>query len=77
MEPKQQWKRELRGASIVVAVVIALMGFSAALATKGKPAADVQPTEAPYAASGYQDPSLAGLRVADDAEVDATFEYLD
>lgn len=76
MEPKQQWKQELRGASLVVAVVIALMGFSAALATKGKPAPDAKPAEAPYAASGYQDPSLAGLRVGEDAEVDTTFEYL-
>jgi hypothetical protein len=77
MEPKQQWKRELRGASLVVAVVIALMGFSAALATRGKPQAEAQPAEAPYAASAYEDPSLAGLRVGEDAEVDTTFEYLD
>jgi hypothetical protein len=75
MEPKQQWKQELRGASIVVAVVLALMGFSAALATRGTPAPES--AQAPQsAASEYQDPSLAGLRVAEDAEVDATFEYL-
>ena len=73
MEPKQEWKQELRGASIVVAVVIALMGFSAALATKGQP----QPgsAAAPSVASAYEDPSLAGLRVADDAEADTTVEY--
>jgi hypothetical protein len=74
MEPKQQWKQELRGASIVVAVVIALMGFSAALATKGQP----QPgsaTPPPSAAADYQDPSLAGLRVAEDAEIDNTVEF--
>jgi hypothetical protein len=72
MEPKQQWKQELRGASIVVAVVIALMGFSAALATRGKPAPES--VEAPSVAAAYEDPSLAGLRVADDAEVDTTVE---
>jgi len=75
MEPKQQWTQELRGASIVVAVVIALMGFSAALATRDKPAPEsAQPPQS--TASEYQDPSLAGLRVAEDAEVDTTFEYL-
>ena len=72
MEPKQQWKRELRGASIVVAVVIALMGFSAALATKGQPQSG---PEAPQSvAAPYEDPSLAGLRVADDAVADTTVE---
>ena len=73
MEPKQIWKQELRGASIVVAVVVALMGFSAALATKGQPQSDS--TQAPSAASSTEDPSLAGLRVAEDAEVDTTVEF--
>ena len=73
MEPKQIWKQELRGASIVVAVVVALMGFSAALTTKGQPQPDS--TQAPSAASSTEDPSLAGLRVAEDAEVDTTVEF--
>lgn len=73
MEPKQQWKQELRGASVVVAVVVALMGFSAALATREQP--EAAPAAAPSTASTYQDPSLAGLRVAEDAEVDTTFEF--
>jgi hypothetical protein len=72
MEPRQQWKQELRGASFVIAVVIALMGFSAALATREQPKA--APADAPSAASAYQDPSLSGLRVAEDAEVDTTVE---
>jgi hypothetical protein len=73
MEPKQEWKQELRGASIVVAVVVALMGFSAALATKGRP--QPESAAATSVASTYEDPSLAGLRVADDAEVDTTVEF--
>jgi hypothetical protein len=72
MESNQQWKQELRGASVVLAVVVALMGFSAALATKPKSEGSA-PTET-SAASAYQDPSLAGLRVAEDAEVDNTVE---
>jgi hypothetical protein len=73
MEPKQQWKQELRGASVVIAVVVALMGFSAALATKET--SEPTPAGAPSAASAYQDPSLAGLRVAEDAEADRTVEF--
>jgi hypothetical protein len=75
MESNQQWKQELRGASVVVAAVIALMGLSVALATKEQPKAG--PAEAPSAAPAYQDPSLAGLRVAEDAEVDSTVELQD
>lgn len=73
MEPKQQWKQELRLASAVIAVVVALMGFSAALATKAP--SEAAPAGAPSAASAYQDPSLAGLRVAEDAEIDRTVEF--
>jgi hypothetical protein len=73
MEPKEQRNQEMRGVIALVAVVLALMGFSAALATKGQPQSD--PARAPSAASSYQDPSLAGLRVADDAEADTTVEF--
>lgn len=73
MEPKQLWKQELRGASLVIAMVVVLMGVSAALATKEQPAA--APAEEPSAASAYQDPSLTGLRVPDDAQIDTTVEY--
>ena len=73
MEAKEQRSQEMRGVIAVVAVVLALMGFSAALATKGQPQSDS--TQAPSAASSHVDPSLAGLRVADDAEVDTTVEF--
>ena len=73
MEPKQQWKQELRLASAVLAVVAVLMGFSAALATKEQ--SGPAPAGAPSSASAYQDPSLAGLRVAEDAEIDRTVEF--
>jgi hypothetical protein len=69
MEPRQQWKQELRGVSFVIAVVIALMGVSAALATRE--VASVPPA-AEHQAPDYWDPSLAGLSVADDAEPDGT-----
>jgi len=74
MEPNKDKARnlEMRGVVTVVVVVLALMGVSASLATKDRPAAE--PAEAPSAASAYQDPSLAGLRVAEDAEVDTTVE---
>ena len=68
MESKQHWKQELRGVSVVIAIVIALMGFSAALATKEQPAA--APAEAPAAAAAYQDPSLVGLSITGGAEPD-------
>ena len=74
METKQQRKQEMRGVVAVVAVVLALMGFSAALATKSQPQSGAADT--PSAASSYEDPSLAGLRVADDAEVDTTVELI-
>jgi hypothetical protein len=76
MEPqqsKQERTLEMRGVVTVVAVVLVLMGFSAALATKEEPAA--APVEAPSAAPAHQDPSLAGLRVAEDAAVDTTELY--
>ena len=73
MEAKEQRNLEMRGVIAVVAVVLALMGFSAALATKGQPQSGS--TQAPSAASSTVDPSLAGLRVADDAEVDTTVEF--
>ena len=73
METKEQRGLEMRGVVAIVAVILVLMGVSVSLATKDEPIA-VQ-TEAPYAASTYQDPSLAGLRVADDAEVDTTVEF--
>jgi hypothetical protein len=74
MESQQQWKQELRGAATVLAVVVALMGFSAALATKEKQP-DAAGAAAPSAASQHQDPSRAGLRIAEDAEVDTTVEF--
>jgi hypothetical protein len=66
METKEERKLELRGVSIVAAVVIALMGFSAALGTR--PAPEAAATEAPAAQADHRDPSLAGLSVAADAE---------
>lgn len=72
MEPKEQRKQEMRGVVAVIAVVLALMGFSAALATKGQSAPESD--QAPSPASTYVDPSLAGIHVADDAEVDTTVE---
>ena len=74
MEPKEQRNLEMRGVIAVVAIVLALMGFSAALATKGKPEAGTA-TQAPSVASTQVDPSLPGLRVADDAEVDTSYDY--
>jgi hypothetical protein len=73
MEPKEQRKLEMRGVVAVVAIVLALMGFSAALATRSP--TQSEPVAAPSAASAYADPSLAGLRVAEDAEVDRTVEF--
>jgi len=67
METKKERKLELRGVSFVIAVIVTLMGFSAALATKE--VASVAPT-AEHQAPDYWDPSLAGLSVADDAEPD-------
>jgi hypothetical protein len=61
MEPNQNRSWELRAVSVFLAVIIALMGFSAALATKpqaeGTPATEMPDT------SAYQDASLAGLAV--------------
>jgi hypothetical protein len=71
MEPKQQRSLELRTVSLLAAVIVVLMGFSAALATKDEAAAAPLPQQA---APAYQDPSLAGLSVADDAEPDGTVE---
>jgi hypothetical protein len=68
MESKQERSRDMRGVVAVVAVILALMGISASLATKEEPAA--LPAEAAHAEPAYVDPSLAGLRVAEDAEVD-------
>jgi hypothetical protein len=73
MEPKEKRNREMRGVIAVVAIVLTLMGFSAALATRNQPPSE--PAATPFAASAYEDPSLAGLRVADDAEVDTTVEF--
>jgi len=67
MEANKARKLELRGVSFVIAVIVALMGFSAALATKE--VASVAPT-AEHQVPDYWDPSLAGLSVADDAEPD-------
>ena len=74
MDQQQEWKRDLRGVSLLVAVIIALMGFSAALATREtKEEASVTPA-AEHEVSSYRDPSLSGLSVADDAEADGTVE---
>ena len=67
MEPKQERKLELRAVSFFIAVVVALMAFSAALATKEVTSV---PPAAEHQAPDYWDPSLAGLSVADDAEPD-------
>ena len=71
METKQERNWELRGVSLFIALIVALMGFSVALATREEasatPAAE---DEVP----AYRDPSLAGLSVADDAEADGTVE---
>lgn len=71
METKQERKWELRGVSLFIALIVALMGFSAALATREE--AGVTPA-AEHEASAYRDPSLSGLSVADDAEADGTVE---
>ena len=72
METKRERNLELRGISVLIAVVVALMGFSAALATK--PQAEAAAATESSAASAYQDPSLSGLSVGDDAEADGTVE---
>jgi len=72
METKKERKLELRGVSFVIAVIVTLMGFSAALATKEDTSA-TPATE--HEVPAYRDPSLADLSVADDAEADGTFEF--
>ena len=67
MDQQQEWKRDLRGVSALVAVIIALMGFSAAVATREQPQAEPVAQEA---APATQDPSLAGLSVGSHAEAD-------
>jgi hypothetical protein len=67
METKQERKWELRIVSLFLAVIVALMGFSAAVATKEEPQAEPVAQEA---APSYQDPSLAGLSVDSQAEAD-------
>ncbi len=62
---------ELRLASLVIAAVIALMGFSGALATKDQDAAAAEAEPATY---DYHDPSLVGLSVTADAEADGTVQ---
>jgi hypothetical protein len=71
MQPKQERDWELRAVSFFIIVLVALMGFSAALATREEPAAAPEPQQS---GSAYQDPSLAGLSVGDDAEPDGTVE---
>lgn len=70
MESNQGRIWELRIASLLIAVVIALMGFSGALATKEQAAA---PAAEP-AAYTYHDPSLVGLSVTADAEADGNVQ---
>jgi len=67
MEPNLQRKLELRAVSLFIAVIVALMGFSAALPSKPQRQAEAA---AESAAPAYQDPSLAGLSVAEDAQPD-------
>jgi hypothetical protein len=74
METKQERSLELRGISVLIAVVVALMGFSAALATKPQSEAAASEVSTASTASAYQDPSLYGLSVGDDAEADGTVE---
>ena len=71
MDQQREWKRDLRGVSLLAAVIIALMGFSAALATREE--AGATPAAEPESAA-YRDPSLAGLSVADDAEADGSVD---
>lgn len=71
MKPNRDISRELRNVSLFIAVIAVLSGFSAVLATKEEPA--VTPA-AEHATAVHQDPSLAGLSVADDAEADGTVE---
>lgn len=71
METKQERNWELRGVSLFIALIVALMGFSAALATREE--AGVTPA-AEHEVPAYRDPSLSGLSVADDAEADGTVE---
>jgi len=78
MEPNQNRSWELRAVSVFLAVIIALMGFSAALATKPQSdGAATSETSAASATSAYQDPSLSGLDVGDDAEADGTVQMFD
>ena len=72
MEPKLQRKLELRAVSFFIAAIVLLMGFSAAL--PGRPQVEGAPV-AESAAPAYQDPSHAGLSVAEDAEADGTVEF--
>lgn len=71
METKQSRNWALGGTGVVIAVAVALFSLSGALGTEPQAQAVVQES----GASAYQDPSLAGLSVADDAEPDSTFEY--
>ena len=58
METKRERNLELRGISVLIAVVVALMGFSAALATK--PQAEAAAATETSAASAYQDRASPG-----------------
>lgn len=71
MESNQGRIWELRIASLLIAVVIALMGFSGALATKEQAAAAPAAEPATYT---YHDPSLVGLSVTADAEADGNVQ---
>lgn len=72
MEPREVGNLDLRGLIAVAAVALALWGISAALATREQP--ETAPAASPAAASTYGDPSLAGLKVADDAVEDGAVE---
>ena len=68
MEAKQERKWELRSVSFFIAVIVALMGFSAALATKEAAEEHGATPAAEPELSAHRDPSLAGLSVSADAE---------
>ena len=64
-EPKSSFP--LRPIVFIAAVAVAIAAFSGALATKTEPAPPTAPV-AEIQTGTHQDPSLAGLRVAPDAD---------
>ena len=67
MLDEPQSSSALRPIVFIAAVALAIAAFSGALATKTEPAPQTQPA-AEVQTGIHQDPSLAGLRVAPDAD---------